>query len=275
MRWSRQGLIRATRTATSCLALAGAAAAFGGAPSVAGAAAVLPPELQTLEQKAQTLHIASERFTLTFAIKEPSGKQTTLTSIGTGRISPPEAQLVETVGSKRLVVRALGNDLYESVPGLARLDGGRPWVHVRESALSEQTGVNFAAAPQNLTESFSLINSASEGVQEVGPATVDGQSTTEFTASVDLAQLLSRFGTKLVQKLQSVGVRNASLELYLAPSGLPVRASITIPVEGGSITTTSDILATEVPVSVKAPPARETISESEFEKLRRKHPKSL
>lgn len=275
MRWSRQGLIRAARTAASCLALAGAAAAFGWAPSVAGAAAVLPPELQTLEQKAQALHIASERFTLTFAIKEPSGKQTTLTSIGTGRISPPEAQLVETVGSKRLVVRALGNDLYESVPGLARLDGGRPWVHVRESALSEQTGVNFAAAPQNLTESFSLINSASEGVQEVGPATVDGQSTTEFTASVDLAQLLSRFGAKLVQKLQSVGVRDARLALYLAPSGLPVRTSITIPVEGGSITTTSDILATEIPVSVKAPPARETISESEFEKLRRKHPKSL
>jgi hypothetical protein len=274
MRGSRQGLTRVTRAATSCLALAGAAAAFGWTAS-ACAAAALPPELQALEQKAQTLHIVSERFMLSFAIEEPSGKQTTLTSIGTGRISPPEAQLVETVESKRLVVRVLGHDLYESVPGLARLDGGRPWVHVRESELSAQTGVNFAAAPQNLTESFSLINSAAEGVQEVGPATVDGQATTEFSASIDLAQLFSRFGAKLVQKLQSVGVRNASLTLYLAPSGLPVRTSVAIPVEGGSITTTSDILATEVPVSVKAPPARETISESEFEKLRRKHPKSL
>lgn len=263
------------RTATFCLVLAGAGAALGWVPSAAGAAATLPPELQTLEQKAQTLHIASERFSLSFTIKEPSGKQTTLTGAGTGRISPPEAQLVETIASKRLVIRVLGRNLYESIPGLARLDGGRPWVHVRESELSEQTGVNFAAAPQNLTESFSLINSAAEGVQEVGPATVDGQATTEFTASINLEQLFSRFGKKLVRKLQGAGVRDASLALYLAPNGLPVSTSVTIPIEGGSITTTSDILATEVPVSVNARPARKTISESEFEKLERKHPKGV
>jgi hypothetical protein len=272
MKPMRQTLIRATSTAT-LLALSVAAALIASAPPASAAA--LPPELQALEQKAQTLHIASERFSLDLVVKEPSGKQTTLTGVGAGRISPPEAQLVETVGSKRLVVRVLGRDLYESVPGLARLDGGRTWVHVRESELSEQTGVNFAAAPQKLTEGFSLIDAAAEGVREVGPATVDGQATTEFTATVDLEDLFSRFGTKLVQKLQSVGVRSASLALYLAANGLPVRTSITIPVEGGSITTTSDILATEVPVSVKAPPARDTISESEFEKLRREHPNGL
>jgi hypothetical protein len=256
------------------MVLSASAAAVAPAPP-AFAAATLPPELQVLEQRAQTLPIASERFSLDFTIKEPSGSQITLTGVGTGRISPPEAQVLETVGSKRLVVRVLGHDLYESVPGLARLDGGRPWVHLRESALSEQTGVNFASAPQDLAESFSLINSAAEGVQQVGPATVDGQATTEFTASVNLEQLFSRLGNTLVQKLRSVGIRDATVALYLASNGLPVRTSFSIPVEGGSITTTTDILATEVPVSVNAPPKAKTISESEFQKLRRKHPKGL
>lgn len=275
MRSTSQSLLKATGTAMFCLVLSGAGVVLGWAPSAAAAAAALPPELQTLEQKAQTLHIASERFSLNFTIKERSGKETSIMGIGTEQTSPPEAQLVETVGSKRLIVRVLGNNLYESYPGLARLDGGRPWVHASESSISEETGVNPAEAPKSLSESFSLVNSAAEGVQEVGPATVDGQATTEFTARIDLAQLVSRFGATLVQKLQAAGIGDATLALYIAPTGLPVRTSISIPVEGGSITTTGDILATEVPVSVRAPSARETISQSEFRKLERKHPKSL
>jgi len=275
MKANRQTLIRTTRMATFCLALPATAVALASAPAAASAAAVLPPELQALEQKAQTLHIASERFSLDFVIKEASGKQLSVAGTGVAQLSPAKGEVVETVGHKRIVVRVLGDDLYESIPGLRRLDGGRPWVRVKESELSEQTGVNFTAAPKDLTESFSLINSATEGVQQVGAVTVDGQATTEFTASIDIDQLFSRFGTKLVQKLQSVGVRSATLELFLAPSGLPVRTSFTIPVEGGSITVTSDILATEVPVSVEAPPARETISAAELAKLVRKHPKSV
>jgi hypothetical protein len=268
-------LVRATSTTIACLVLSGVMGALGFGTSVAGAATALPSELQALEQKAQTLHIASERFSVEVTVKEPSGKQATITGVGVARTSPVEAQFVEMVGSKRIVARALGSNVYVSYPGLARLDGGRPWVHERETALSEQTGVDFAGGPQDLGESFSLINSAVEGVQEVGPVSIDGQATTEFTASIDLEELFARFGKKLVQKLQSAGVRDASLALYLAPTGLPVRTSVTIPIEGGSISTTDDILATEVPVSVKAPPAHETISESEFEKLARKHPKSL
>jgi hypothetical protein len=270
-----QTLVRRTSRAIACLALSGVVGALGFGTAAAGAATALPPELQALEQKAQTLHIASERFSVEVTVKEPSGKQVTITGAGVARTSPAEAQLVEMVGSKRIVARVLGSNLYLSYPGLARLDGGRPWVHERETALSEQTGVDFAGGPQDLGESFSLINSALEGVQEVGPVSIDGQATIEFTASVDLEDLFARFGKKLVQKLQSAGVHDASLALYLAPTGLPVRTSVTIPIEGGSIATTDDILAIEVPVSVKAPPARETISESEFEKLAHKHPKSL
>jgi hypothetical protein len=68
-----------------------------------------------------------------------------------------------------------------------------------------------------------------------------------------------------------------TLELYVAPNGLPVR---TISILGGpgerpgsseGIASETDIPALEVPVHVHAPPARLTISEARLKPLERKH----
>jgi len=238
------------------------------APSMAQAQATLPPELQRLEAQAQQLHIESERFSMQFAIKPPTGKETVINATGVGRsFAPATSEINETVGSQRVVVRQIGHALYLRVPGIARRDGGRPWVRVSENEVSEQSGVDFAAAPHDLSASFELVNSSAEEVQQVATTTVDGQSTTVFSATVNLEKFFSTFGVALVHKLQSVGVKNATLELFIAANGLPVRTSVIIGVEGGTIAVTTDVLQINTPVSVHAPAPRTTISEAQLHKL--------
>jgi hypothetical protein len=237
-------------------------------PPLAAAQVVLPPELQRLEAQAQQLNIESEHFSYQFAIKPPTGKETVVNATGVGRTSSPAAsEIDEVVGSQHIVVRQIGHAIYLEVPGIARRDGGRPWVRVSENALSEQSGVDFAAAPHDLSASFALINSSAEEVQQVASTTVDGQPTTVFSAKIDLGKFFSTFGAQLVHKLQSVGIKNATIELFIAANGLPVRTSVIIGVEGGTIAVTTDVLQINIPVSVRAPASRTTISEARLHKL--------
>lgn len=142
-----------------------------------------------------------------------------------------------------------------------------------------------------------------QSIQEVGPETVDAQQVMEFTASVSLGRLLSpkqlegvtkssrslgqllspvaspkqreeakQQGEEAAKKLSETSVE---LELFIAPSGLPVR---TISVLGGrseGIGVEEDILALEIPVVVHIPPARETIGEAQLQKLEKKHARQV
>lgn len=136
-------------------------------------------------------------------------------------------------------------------------------------------------------------------LQEVGPLTVDGQQVTEFTASLTMATLLPGKELETFTKaLSSLGeippsaketpkqreeakkrreedakkVRElpVELELFIAPSGLPVRTITVIGNRNEAIGSEEDILALDIPVVVHAPPARETIGEAQLRKLEKK-----
>jgi hypothetical protein len=254
-------LARLAAASAGALAVAACSLGLGAAGAVAATA---PPELQALEQKAESLKVTSERFELQFLVRAPSGKETTLLGEGVAAISPARAALTETADGKRLAIRVVGRSIFVEYPGLARLDGGRPWVRVPETRLAEESDVNLTAAPQSASQAYALLNAASTTISEVGPATVEGQPTTEFSATVDLDALLSRFGPKLVAKLQQAGITTATLQEYIAPDGMPVRTAVQVAAEGGTITATSTVLAVDVPVSVSAPPRGRTISDTRF-----------
>jgi hypothetical protein len=259
------------RCRLSSASIAGLIIAALAAAPLAAAQVALPPELQRLETQAQQLHIESEHFSYQFAIKPPTGKETVINATGVGRTSSPAAsEIDEVIGSQHIVVRQIGHAIYLEVPGVARRDGGRPWVRVSEKEVSVRSGVDFAAAPHDLSASFALINSSAEEVQQVASTTVDGQPTTVFSATVDLGKFFSTFGAPLVHKLQSIGVKNATLELFIAADGLPVRTSVIIGVEGGTIAVTTDVLQINTPVSVRAPAQRTTISEARLQKLNKR-----
>ncbi len=110
-------------------------------------------------------------------------------------------------------------------------------------------------------------------MKEVGPATIAGQPTVEFTATVDIGSLLSSFGAELVHALEAKDITTAAYTLYIAPDGLPVRVEDTIEANGDVLSATYTVLETNEPVTVKAPPARRVISLAEFKRVERKHAK--
>jgi len=221
-----------------------------------------------------------------------------------------------TLGASSSTQRTIGKTTYTYKPSVASYDGGRPWVRskAKPAPMPGSDSAKLAAVIDSLSPTFAgggtggtsglfskLIEELGEAqsIQEVGPATVDAQQVTEFTASIFLAKLLSpkqlegitKSNSSLGELLSPIGSpmqreeakqhneeaakklseTTVVLELFIAPSGLPVR---TISVLGGrseGIGVEEDILALEIPVVVHAPPARETIGEAQLSRLEKKH----
>ncbi len=237
----------------------------------AGASAVtLSPELQALEEKSKELKIASERFTIDYLVKAPSGKVVSVTGAGEERTSPPRAQVQETVKGKKVVVRVVGSTLYTEYPGLARVDQDRPWVRSSASRLSSESGIDFLSGASRFTATYALLGSEAEAVERVGPASVNGQEATEFTATVSLARLTSQLSASVRSELERDGVNTARVAVFIAADGLPLQSIVNISAEGGTVTVSTTVLQVNGKVSVSAPPAGRTISEARFKALEKR-----
>lgn len=315
------------------------------ASTAAQTSAVVPPNLQVLEQKMAQIHFNTARLAIRFGIGE-LGPAVPDAELGTGatgvdsflssdtvaiRLSPPESISTtrneglklpggHTLGGSTSTERTIGKAIYTYKPSVASYDGGRPWVRSKAkpapkpgsdtaklSAVIDSLSPTLAGSATGSSAGLfsKLIKELGEAqsIQEVGPATVDAQQVTEFTASISLAKLLTpkqleaikRSTNPLGKLFSSIGSpkqreeakqqREAAtkklseatveLEVFIAPSGLPVR---TISVLGGrseGIGVEEDILALEIPIVVHAPPARKTIGEAQLRRLEKKHTRRI
>jgi hypothetical protein len=285
----------------------------------------VPPALQALEQKMEQIHFNTARFSARFGLGElgssadgaelGSGvnvcKSFITSTAGIERLSPPASV---SVGGFDGVVRSkskelsIGNTIYVFTPSAARSDGGRPWVRsavapTPKSAAGAAIGSALAPAlpmsgPDSSVGQFAKLIEETNGalsIQEVGPATVDGQEVTEFMASLSLTKLITRkeleeftgsFSSlnKLLSPKQSPKQREEAkkhheeatqklseapmeLELFIAPNGIPVRTTVVIGERSEGIGAEQDILAVGIPVVVHAPPADKTIGQAQLRKL--------
>ena len=152
--------------------------------------------------------------------------------------SPDQEQVTTTIDGQTLVVRSFGQTLYVSGPGIAAADGGRHWLRASQAEVSST--VNAAAGLQTaMSKRLLSVLGAAASVQEVGPATVDGQATTAFAIVGPAAPSLST-------------------RLWFAPNGQLVHAVLA----AGAEVITAD-LSTTTPVHVHHPPARTTIDLSQ------------
>jgi hypothetical protein len=197
-------------------------------------------------------------------------------------------------------VRTIGRTTYTYTPSAASFDGGRPWVRSesrpapkrgsKAGALAVQLGVlGHALAPtlagssegssEGSAEPFATLIDDLDGavsVSEGGAVTVDGQQTTEFTASLSIVKLLAgKLSRKQLAKIEAESLKKPSeaiveLEVFIASSGLPVRTigAYGKPTEGLGVQ--QDILALEVPFAIQAPPVRQTIGQARLLQLERR-----
>jgi hypothetical protein len=267
----------------------------------ARAVAPLPPDLVALEQQMAQLQANSERFSFQeeVSLGELLGQGIPLVFIvageGEASDSPPQAAFAGGIlGLRQEQTRLIGDTVYRYQHAAAEIDGGRSWVRGQPSKQHAQ-GLDPGGVLENdqagTQGTFSKLIEQLNGalaVRESGPVTVDDQRVVEFDATLDPTPLLAELKSQSKQprrplnsllEIPSVGgSKNAKpaapptleLELFIAPSGLPVRARLTFTAEGATVAVRVDTLAINVPVHVAPPPARQTIDEAQLKRIERR-----
>ncbi len=244
--------------------------------------ATVPPQLQALEQKMEQLQVNSERFsahlqgagTVTSVGLGSRGKRVRRTrhvslnvsQIGVGSITPPEQEVFEHNRPRQI---AIGSTLYLFRGRGARHHERRSWIRMSSpgaitavSTFPFHGGSPFEVDAGGSGSYAGLINllATSVGVVSVdGPTSVRGQQVTQFTATVEPLRLTKGLSSKELAAILQVHPFAEKLTLDVTESGLPIRVR-TIGMFGGGFTTTetTEILAINVPVNIKPPPARNT-----------------
>jgi hypothetical protein len=184
----------------------------------------------------------------------------------------------------------VANTVYLYVPQIARLDRGRPWVKLGRGGLAELVSAHghpprpkpkvikpMPTEPKIAQPPFAVLAkllAEAREVQELGPATVDGQPVTRFLAILDPAQLKSEplaTGARLSAPPKPPTV---TLEVALTESGLPIHILITAHDPGFTTTGSVDVPAVNFPLAIDAPPAGQTISIAQLRKLEKRAGKS-
>jgi hypothetical protein len=289
----------------AALALTGAAPAAL-AEGVQSAPPPIPPALRVLEQKLAQIHFNTARISDRLVLGEasvPVGtaelgsgldqcKSAEVTDAGVVRRFPPESATTAIFAGYRSREIEIGATTYTYKRSIAKYDGGRPWVRRRNDATKPERGSANDTDPSTLTVLGAVFGSSrprgSQGpfarlvedldgalsIQEIGPATVDRQQVTEYTASLSPAKLLAgRLTRKQRQMARVLQAEPVTLELFIAPSGLPVRTTVVVGTGKEGLGEEEDFLALGIPVSIHAPPPRETIGHARLDQLQKRRRK--
>jgi hypothetical protein len=248
---------------------AGAATTVTSPPTVAS----IPAAVQPLIAKIEALPVNSERYTVTThasgvkTVKLPGGKRrkvsksVSMSATGEASLAPLAAKLYKKGSSGQLGSVAVGSKVYIYAPSPKHK--GRPWLRlggVSAATLFPFHGQGDPAVEVNAggtgtyAELIDLLATANGAVTVAGSSVVDGQQTTELEATVRPLALIRGTTSK------EGGELTEQLEAFVTETGLPVRVSRSERLSGISVSETTDILAVNVPVVVKAPPASKTIS---------------
>jgi hypothetical protein len=287
---TRQTVSRSTAAILLSAALVAGAAMCGSLLPAANAVAPTPPppELAPLLQRTSELTLSSERFTgevkitgkkLPRKLKALGGLKSNVS--GELSTAPEAASLEETVLGHTLSLRLVDKTLYIREAGLAKLDGGRPWI--KESMtpsgglFSSNPGLGAGGSGGSggaaTTEKFKTVTAvlkASNDVRALGASTVDGQAVTGFAGTADPKEVEQ---STLPAKLRAAVVKShikpaATVEAFLTPNGLPVRSHVVLALGGLKLSVTHDVLAINFPApAIAPPPAAETITAAELKKI--------
>ena len=157
-----------------------------------------------------------------------------------------------------------GNGIWLKLSQLSR-QTGKPWIKIPGSGLSRLGGASLGQLLQNgsndpLVQTQML--SSSTDVKKVGPATINGVPTTEYTGTYPITAGLSKLPaasrSKIASQLRAMGLTTEHFTVWLDDQQ-QVRKVISS-AKGTSEQVSSTVTVTSVnqPVSVTLPPASQT-----------------
>lgn len=268
-----------TRGTVGMVGMALLLAGCGGAASSTGGTATTAPgrspdAVLTAYQRTVAARTASMSLDETIH-GAPSGP---LAVSGTGQIDfttgdASVSMAIPSIG--HMDMRIVKPTIYLQIPsGLGTaLPAGKSWVSVDldSPTVSSALGASFSQLTDSAnlsTDSLSYLQAVSaQGVATLGPATVRGVPTTEYSATVDLAKAgrnRSPAVQALLRKLQSeLGVSSLPVEVWLDAQGQIRRESLQESMTMGGtrvdVGVTVELYDFGTPVDVAPPPADQTI----------------
>jgi hypothetical protein len=262
------------------------------ASNASAAASAPPPELAPLLQKTSELEITSERLSgeETIVTKKLPPKLKALGGLkvkfsGEESTSPQAATLTTTILGKTSSLRFVDGTVYMREAAIAKHDGGRPWVKLdaqgsgklfsSNPSIGSGTGLGGSGGGTSGSQfkvQTALLKAAHD-VRSIGASTIDGQAVTGFAGTVDPKQIEeSQLSAKLRKAIVESHIKPAAtFEVFLAANGLPVRSNIVLAIGKVKLKVNEEVPAINFPVAVSLPPpAAETITLAELEKLQKK-----
>ena len=159
-------------------------------------------------------------------------------------------------------VRLAGNSIYIKLPPEAGLPPGKPWVNL-SAAGSDPTLSQLASSVQSSianasVDGYTAFAHAATNVKDLGPATVNGVPTTEYSFVVDVSKLPS---TQLTTKiLTQAGVSQVPVKLWLDGQGRTVQVTESSTVAETPASTKVVYDKFNEPIRIAAPPADQIAS---------------
>jgi hypothetical protein len=282
-------MLRLTIACAGLVALAAPPAATDAASAPAAPnVAEIPAAVQPLVQKIAAAQVNSERYVVTnHAIgtepKKVHGRRHTVT-VRTATFTHGEASLSPLVGVSLQQgslgpVRFIwiGSSVYVNGPELNGQHSGL-WVKTKgvgtdglfpfhESGASGEVNAGGTGPYAGLLDL--LATAPAGGISIAGQAVVAGQQTTEILAQVSPIALVDG---------APVSARGEErFEVFVTSAGVPVRVNSTEGSGENMVTQSTEVLAVNIPVSVKAPPKRNVIGIGHPNKLSQagKHPRAV
>jgi hypothetical protein len=266
---------------------AASASAASATPTPTPSVASIPVAMQPYVAKIAQQSVNSERYSTTertvgtITVKRGGKrhklvKHETKVTVGEASLAPLLGKVFAKGSSGALAQIGIGTTSYAYAPYAyeptqhgKKKRNPRPWLRlegVSAATLFPYHGqgnpsieVN-AGGTGSYAELINLLATANGAVRIVGPATVDGQQTTELAATVEPLALLAGPSNATVEDA-------TQLEVFVTEAGLPLRVVRSQHFGGISVTQTTDILAIDLPVTVKAPPKQKTLGRAGLEKL--------
>ncbi|HWX73860.1 MAG TPA: hypothetical protein VNZ05_01050 [Solirubrobacteraceae bacterium] len=252
----------------------------------------LPADLVALAKEMESVRVSSERFRVRTATAAVGGhvpraeqelfKLFAFDVSGEVALSPPAGSFSLTLFGQTLRVRVVDGTSYLFEPELARRDGGRPWLDTGQGGLSgllgPASGLGLPASPPATPfKGLATLLTGARSVTELGAGTLDGLAITGFRATVAASALEEpQPPSKPPSILRGIFSRarrrpppaprvpapptSAQVEVFIAPTGVPVRTHISETAEGVSMSALADVFAVNFPVRVARPPRRQTIT---------------
>lgn len=274
---------RRIRNALVAAPVVGACALAALPASAAASSQASATALQEVEQRLATATASSEtvKGQLTFSGRLPR-KLAALDAAGisfTGELtaSPAAAQVQLTAAGKSETVLADGEALYLRDAKLAGKDGGKPWVKITRAEVDQLLHSNPTLDASGLAPDtahpyagVAKVLSETKGARSFGTSTVDGQSVTVFGGTLPAAKIAEEvFSRKLAAGLRDFHiVLPGSFRVDVNAQGIPVRSDTTLLLPGGiTLTSVEEITAVDTPLTITPPPAGETITAGEAERI--------